>query len=89
MSDLIERQAAVAELFKAHSIGEAHRRILSIAAVDAVPVAPELTAVVEELNAMYACANGQQWIKDPVAWSLYQVWKDCGGREDGDDDKKE
>lgn len=38
MSDLIEREAAIAELFKAHGIGEAHRRILSIAPVDAVPV---------------------------------------------------
>lgn len=75
MSDLIERETAISELFKAHGIGEAHRRILSIAAVDAVPVPPELAPVVEELKTMYAIAKDQMWIRNPILWSLYQVWQ--------------
>lgn len=48
-------------------------------AADVVEVPPELRKTVELLRKEYEKARRQSFVRDPLAYALYQVWKNADG----------
>ena len=43
--------------------------------VDAVPVAKDLRAVIKQLENEYDRAKSLEYVRNPLAFALYRVWK--------------
>ena len=80
MKDLIYRETAIAELFKAHGIGEAHRRILSIAAVDAAPVVHGFWKEDPGVGCFWICSACGYPSEAFAANVLYKYCPRCGAK---------
>ena len=79
MDDLVERKAFLASFEVAPDEwckGQTVRRILAeLPAVDAVPVAKELRPAVRLLHKEYERAKKSPFVRNPLAYALYQTWK--------------
>ena len=50
-----------------------------------------LKEAIEMLTIRYTYASSQKWCNNPLAWALYQTWKEadrCGDMSDEQDDSK-
>ena len=72
MDDLISRQAAIETVRKAKSIGQAHRMLVQLPPAQL----EHLCTVMERIKEKYAKAMNTPCIHNPMAWALYQVWKE-------------
>ena len=57
--------------------------VASIPAADVVEVAPELRKAVALLHEEYEKAKQLEFVRDPLAYALYQAWKTVDGRRNG------
>ena len=64
-------------------VGDVLTCIYSAPAADVVAVAPELRKSVKLLNEEYEKAKKAPHVRDPLAYTLYQVWKKVNGRDAG------
>lgn len=79
MDEYIEREAAKKVL--AFGVGVTAANALDkIPAADVVEAAPELRKVVELLHNEHEKAKRQEFVYDPLAYAVYQVWKAVDGR---------
>ena len=81
MDDYIKRQAAKRLFADGHDYGLA-RRLDEIPTADVMYVHPVLRKAVELLNEEYKKATQLSFVRNPLAYALYQVWKmaDAKGR---------
>lgn len=82
MAEYIEREALLAEYDKAHKglAGGARKLIADAPAADVVEVPSELRKAVQRLNVEYENAKRLEFVRDPLAYALYRVWKAADGR---------
>ena len=46
----------------------------------------ELEKVIQMLDTEYERAKNMEYVKKPLAWALYQVWKKIDAKEGGEDE---
>ena len=89
MAEYIERSKAKEELLSwarcikhpEHLLTEDAMCVLDgIPAADVVEVVPELRKTVELLHNEYERAKRLEFVYDPLAYAVYQVWKAVDGR---------
>lgn len=51
----------------------------AIPTADVAPVRPELRRVVKLLEKNYELGLNSEFVRDPLAWALYQTWKEIDG----------
>ena len=96
MAEYIEREAAIQKMRElkryawAHPNRAEYRTTLDVddvlfglhylPAADVVEVVPELRKIVELLHNEYEKAKQLDFVYDPLAYAVYQVWKAVDGR---------
>lgn len=81
MAEYIEREALLATYDSAHEgpPGGARKLMANAPAADVEPVRAELRKIVRQLHKEYEKAQRQPFVRDPLAYALYQVWKAADG----------
>ena len=77
MTEYIEREAAITAIYDIQ--GPIHSRearaLRELPAADVVEVVSELLETVDQLNEQYKKAAQLSFVRDPLAYALYQVWR--------------
>ena len=80
MDEYIKREEAINAVRHAWAKGlEPTQYIEAIPAANVVEVVPELREAVIQLHEEYEKAKQLQFVRDPLAYALYQTWKDADG----------
>ena len=84
MRDLIDRKALIVEYDRVHigPPGGARKLMEAAPTVDAVEVSDKrIEKVVKLIESEYERALKLEYIRNPLAYALYQVWKKIEGKE--------
>ena len=73
--EYIKRQDLLEKLNQEACDCEFMRTLADIPAADVAPVVPELRKAVKVLHEEYERAKNSPFVRDPLAYALYQVWK--------------
>jgi len=57
---------------------------MKIGLTDGTPLTPTQYKIISRIDTLYAKATALGYIKKPLAWALYQVWKEVDKAESED-----
>lgn len=77
-----EQQLRFREMTGMEAYHEFLRMVNAIPAADVTPVRHDLRAAVEVLGTYYERGLNSNYVRDPIAWALYQTWRKMDGGAD-------
>ena len=57
---------------------------MKIGLTDGTPLTPTQYKIIQRIHVLYAKATALGYIQKPLAWALYQVWKEVDKAESED-----